>query len=103
MLTRQEIEEWHDPPCRDQAEWLLKLADGAIGKEEMDLSIMLTEDLSSPDFLRKKAEECLALSYQINDPKKQISILRLANCWMRLAEHYLTKKSDHGARRSSRA
>ena len=39
MLTRQEIEEWHDPPCTEQAEWLLKLANGCIdfkpGKEEI--------------------------------------------------------------------
>ena len=28
MLTRQEIEEWHVPPCTEQAEWLLKLANG---------------------------------------------------------------------------
>jgi len=39
MLTRQEIEEWHDPPCTEQAEWLLKLAKGCIdfmpGKEEI--------------------------------------------------------------------
>jgi hypothetical protein len=97
MLTRQEIEEWHNPPRGEQAEWLLKLADRFIGckpsKEEIGLSIMPTVDLSSPDFLRKKAEECLALSYQIDDPKKQVAILRLANWWMRLAEHYIITKS----------
>ncbi len=96
MLTREEIEEWHDPPCREQAEWLLKLADGFIGfklgKEE---SIMPTPDLSSPDFLREKAEECVALSYQINDPKKQVAILKLASWWMRLAEQCINKNSHH--------
>ncbi len=96
MLTRQEIEEWHDPPCSEQAEWLFKLADGFIGfelgKEE---SIMPTPDLSSPDFLREKAEECVALSYQINDPKKQVAILKLASWWMRLAEQYINKNSHH--------
>jgi hypothetical protein len=97
MLTREEIEEWHDPPGSEQAEWLLKLADGFIGKEEIGLSIMPTADLSSPDFLREKAEECLALSYQINDPKKQVAILRLANWWMRLAEHCISKNSRHDA------
>jgi hypothetical protein len=42
-----------------------------------------------PHFLRAKAEECLALSYQIDDPKKQLAILKLASWWMRLAEEYL--------------
>jgi hypothetical protein len=99
MLTRQEIEEWHDPPCSEQAEWLLKFADRVIGvklgKEEIGLSIMPTANLSSPEFLRKKAEECLALSYQINDPKKQVAILKLANWWMRLAEYYVISKNSH--------
>ena len=44
MLTRQEIEEWHDPPCGEQAEWLLKLADTVIGlntgKEEIGPSCL---------------------------------------------------------------
>jgi len=98
MLTRQEIEEWRDPPSREQAEWLLKLADGFVGTEEIGLSIMPTADLSSPDFLREKAEECLALSYQINDPKKQVAILKLANWWMRLAERCISKNTRHDAK-----
>jgi hypothetical protein len=93
MLTRQEIEEWHDPPCTEQAEWLLKIADGSIGKEG-GFSIMHAADLSSPDFLRQKAEECLALSYQVSDPKKQVAILRLANWWMRLAEYSVEIRKD---------
>src|SRR6266536_911985 len=28
---------------------------------------------TSPDFLREKAEECVALSYQINDPKSRVA------------------------------
>jgi hypothetical protein len=35
-----------------------------------------------------------AFSYQINDPKKQVAILKLANWWMRLAEHYVINKSS---------
>jgi hypothetical protein len=91
LLTRQEIEEWNDPPCREQAEWLLKVADKVIGSklgiEEMCLSII--SRANPPHFLRAKAEECLALSYQIDDPKKQLAILKLASWWMRLAEEYL--------------
>jgi hypothetical protein len=26
MLTREEIEQWHNPPCTEQAKWLLRLA-----------------------------------------------------------------------------
>ena len=59
-----------------------------LGKKE---SVMPTPDLSSPDFLREKAEGCVALSYQINDPKKQVAILKLASWWMRLAEQYINK------------
>jgi hypothetical protein len=77
MLTRQEIEEWHDPPCTEQAEWLLKLANGCndfksdnraklAAKRETS---MQTPEPSSPEFCREKAEERLALSHQIPDPK----------------------------------
>jgi hypothetical protein len=90
LLTRQEIEEWNDPPCTEQAEWLLKLADKIIGSkrgdEEIDFSIPMPLDQLSTDFLREKAEECLALSYHVDDPKRQIAILKLATWWMRLAE-----------------
>src|SRR6266568_2193299 len=48
-----------------------------------------------PIFSGKKAEECVALSYQINDPKKQVAILKLASWWMRLAEQYINKNSHH--------
>jgi len=100
MLTRQEIEEWHDPPCSAQAGWLLKLADTVIGlntgKEEIGLSIMPTPDLPSTDFFRDRAEECLAGSYQINDPKKQVAILKLASWWMRVAEYHVHGNKQPG-------
>jgi hypothetical protein len=51
---------------------------------------MHTPELSSPDFCREKAEECLAISYQVTDPKQQVAILKLANRWMRLAEYSRT-------------
>jgi hypothetical protein len=47
----------------------------------------MASDFSSPEFCREKAEECLALSYQLTDPKKQVAVLKLANSWMRLAEY----------------
>ena len=98
MLTRQEIEEWNDPPCTEQAELLLKLADKVIGSkggdEEIDLSIPMAFNQPSTDFLRKKAEECLALSYHADDPKRQIAILKLASWWMRLAEQCLPKNPN---------
>jgi hypothetical protein len=94
LLTRQEIEEWNDPPCTEQAEWLLKLADKVIGSrygyEEIDPPMTVPSNQSPTDFLREKAEECLALSYQIDDPKRQIAILKLASWWMRLAEQSLS-------------
>ena len=101
MLTRQEIEEWHDPPCTEQAEWLLKLVNGVIefrpGEQEiggakpvgfLDQQRPLTPAPQSlpPDFCREKAEECLALSYRVIDPKNQVAILKLAKWWMRVAE-----------------
>jgi len=96
LLTRQEIEEWNDPPCTEQAEWLLKLADKVIGSklgdEEIDLSIPMPLNQPSTDLLREKAEECLALSYHVDDPKRQIAILRLASWWMRLAERSLSQR-----------
>ena len=92
VLTRQEIEEWNDPPCTEQVEWLLKLADEIIGSkrgnEEIGLSIPTSLNQPSTDFLKEKAEQCLALSYRVDDPKRQISILKLASWWMRLAEQY---------------
>jgi hypothetical protein len=95
MLTRQEIEQWHDPPSIEQAKWLLELADGFIGSrpgnEEIVLSHVATPDLSSPEFFREKAEQCLALSYEIVDPKKQVAILKFASWWMRIAEQYVSK------------
>jgi hypothetical protein len=94
LLTRQEIEEWNDPPCIEQAEWLLKVADMVIdsklGIEEVCLSIIPPTSPPPSNFLREKVEECLALSYQIDDPKKQLAILKLASWWMRLAEEYLS-------------
>ena len=51
---------------------------------------MHTPELSSPGFCKEKAEECLALSYQVIDPKQQVAILKLANCWMSLAEYSYT-------------
>jgi hypothetical protein len=48
----------------------------------------IAPDLSSPEFCRQKAEECLDLSYQITEPKGQVAVLKLANWWMRLAENY---------------
>jgi hypothetical protein len=48
----------------------------------------MAPDLSSPEFCRQKAEECLALSYQLTDPKRQVAVLKLANSWMRLAEYH---------------
>ena len=104
MLTRQEIEEWHDPPCTEQAEWLLKLADKITdskqANEEINSSMTIPSNRLPTDFLREKAEECLVLSYQINDPKRQIAILKLASWWMRLAEQCLSAdktKPDPGA------
>jgi hypothetical protein len=96
MLTRQEIEEWHVPPCTEQVEWLLKIANGFIDfkpsiAQNKRRTSMHTPELSSPGFCREKAEECLALSYQITDPKKQVAILKRANCWMRLAEYSCTE------------
>ena len=52
----------------------------------------IAPDLSSPEFCRQKAEECLNLSYQITDPKGQVAVLKLANWWMRLAENYRSRK-----------
>jgi hypothetical protein len=48
---------------------------------------MSVPDQVSPELCRQKAEECVALSYQLTDPKKQVAVLKLANSWMRLAEH----------------
>jgi len=95
MLTRQEIEEWHVPPCTEQVEWLLKIANGFIdfkpsSAQNKRRTSMHTLGLSSADFCREKAEECLVLSYQVADPKQQVAILKLANCWMRLAEYSCT-------------
>jgi hypothetical protein len=47
----------------------------------------IVPDLSSPEFCRQRAEECLNLSYEIADPKGQVAVLKLASCWMRLAEN----------------
>ena len=52
----------------------------------------IAPDLSSPEFCRQKAEECLSLSYEITDPKGQVAVLKLANWWMRLAENYRSRK-----------
>ena len=52
----------------------------------------IAPDLSSPEFCRQKAEECLDLSYQITEPKGQVAVLKLANWWMRLAENYRSRK-----------
>jgi hypothetical protein len=41
--------------------------------------------LSSPEFFRERADECLSLSYKMTNPKSQVAILKLANNWMRLA------------------
>ncbi len=51
----------------------------------------IAPDLSSPEFCRQKAEECLSLSYEITDPKGQVAVLKLANWWMRLAENYYSR------------
>jgi hypothetical protein len=50
-------------------------------------------DLLSPAFCRQEAEECLDLSYQILDPKGQVAVLKLANWWMRMAEHYHSQRA----------
>jgi len=50
-------------------------------------------DPSSPEVCRKKAEECLNLSYQIPNPKGQVAVLKLANCWMRLGETFYSRKA----------
>jgi hypothetical protein len=55
---------------------------------------VIASDLSPPEFFRQEAEDCLNLSYQITDAKGQVSVLRLANLWMRLAENY------HSSRRT---
>jgi len=47
----------------------------------------MASDFSSPEFCREKAEECVAVSYQLIDPKRQVAVLKLANSWMRLAEY----------------
>jgi hypothetical protein len=52
----------------------------------------IASDLSPPEFCREKAEECVNLSYQITDPKRQVAVLKLANWWMRLAENYCSLK-----------
>jgi hypothetical protein len=52
-------------------------------------------DVSPPDLCRQRAEECLNLSYQITDPKGQVAVLKLANCWMRLGEDYHSRKAAH--------
>jgi hypothetical protein len=49
---------------------------------------VIAPDPSPPEFCRQKAEQCLALSYQIPDPKGQVAVLKLANWWKRLAENY---------------
>jgi len=51
----------------------------------------IAPELSSPEFCRQKAEECLSLSYEITDPKGQVAVLKLANWWMRLAENYYSR------------
>jgi hypothetical protein len=48
----------------------------------------IASDVSPSEFCRQKAEECLDLSYEITDPKRQVAVLRLANWWMRLGENY---------------
>jgi hypothetical protein len=78
MLTRQEIDNWDDPPIED---------DGTV--ETLDRMMSLLGQRL--DFYREKAEECLALSYQITDPKNQVAMLKIANCWMRLAEYSVAK------------
>ena len=50
-------------------------------------AIMFVPGQVSPELCREKAEECVALSYQLTDPKKQVALLKFANSWMRLAEH----------------
>jgi len=55
----------------------------------------IAPDLSSPEFCRDKAEECLDLSYQITDPKGQVGVLKLANWWMRLAENNYRFRKPH--------
>ena len=52
-------------------------------------------DPLSPEFYRQEVEECLDLSYQIPDPKGQVAVLKLANWWMRLAEHYHSQEAIH--------
>src|SRR5260370_16808872 len=52
----------------------------------------MAPDFSSPDFFKEKADECLALSYQLTDPKTQVAVLKLANSWMRLAEYCHSRK-----------
>jgi len=54
-------------------------------------------DLLLPDFFKEKADECLALSYQLTDPKTQVAVLKLANSWMRLAEYCHSRKLHQGA------
>ena len=53
-------------------------------------------DMLLPDFFKEKADECLALSYQLTDPKTQVAVLKLANSWMRLAEYYHSRKLHQG-------
>ena len=52
--------------------------------------------LSSPSlqFLRERAEECVALSDKVDDPKNQAAILRLASSWMRLAQFLVDEESE---------
>jgi hypothetical protein len=47
----------------------------------------------SPEFFKQKAEECVALSYQVADPKGQVAILRLAKWWMQLGECCYAQKT----------
>ncbi len=51
----------------------------------------IAPDLPSSELCRQKAEECLNLSYEITDPRGQVAVLKLANCWMRLAENYRSR------------
>jgi hypothetical protein len=65
----------------------LALSDDQTGVAQPDIP----PDLSPREFCRREAEECLDLSYEIADPKGKVAILKLANCWMRLAENYYSR------------
>ena len=56
----------------------------------------IAPDLLSPEFYRRKAEECLALSYQLTDPKSRwrFSSLRIGGCaWQKITGRRDTHKA----------